>query len=70
MPKLTYLPGAQPQQPPSGSARVMQVIVTDLTERGAGTEADPVRRITQIWGLDGTLVAEIDPKPRTEGAVQ
>lgn len=43
------------------SAKVIPVIVTDLATRGAGVEGDPVRRIRQIWSLDGQLLAEVDP---------
>ncbi len=37
------------------------VIITRLECRGKGVEGDPVRRITQIWSLQGDLMAEIDP---------
>jgi predicted secreted Zn-dependent protease len=44
------------------SARVIQVIETTLALRGSGkSEADPMRRVTQYWTLDGTLLAEVDP---------
>ncbi len=42
------------------SARVIQVIVTELERRGMGTEKDPVRRVRQYWSLDGKLLAEVD----------
>ncbi len=29
--------------------------------RGAGSEEDPVRIVTQLWSLDGRLLAEDDP---------
>jgi hypothetical protein len=63
MSKLTYLPGAKPDE---GCARVAQVILTDFEERGIGMRDDPVRRITKIWSLDGTLLAEIDPYKKAE----
>ena len=44
------------------SARVIQVIVTNLTRRGSGkTPEDTVRVITQYWSFDGALLAEVDP---------
>jgi hypothetical protein len=68
--KVTYLPGAKPQEP-AGAARVVQVILTDLTQRGTGAEDDPIRRVQQIWGLDGTLLAEIDPvRPKPTEVMQ
>lgn len=42
-------------------AHLETVIITRLTRRGAGKGADPVRIITQVWTLDGVLVAEQDP---------
>ncbi len=52
------------------SAEIVQVIKTTLTNHGKGTKADPVRKITQYWDLDGTLLFEIDPlnkPPRLDG---
>jgi hypothetical protein len=43
------------------SARVMQVIVTELERRGAGVEGSPIRIIRQYWDFDGNLLAEVDP---------
>ena len=43
------------------TAKVIQVIVTDILRRGTGTAADPIRIITQYWSLDGELLAEVDP---------
>jgi hypothetical protein len=43
------------------SARVIQVIVTDILRRGAGAGGDPTRVITQYWSFDGTLLWEVDP---------
>lgn len=37
-----------------------EVIITHLEMRGKGVEGDPIRRITQIWRKDGTLLAERD----------
>lgn len=42
-------------------AKVIQVIETTLTRRGAGTDEDPVRIITEYWALDGKKLAEVDP---------
>lgn len=42
------------------SARVIQVIET-RSIRGAGTNEDPVRDLTQYWDFDGHLLAEFDP---------
>ncbi len=44
----------------TGSARVIQVIESDLQVKGAGKPDDPVRRPTQYFGLDGDLLAERD----------
>ena len=41
------------------SARVIQVIEIKA-DRGLGTNQDPVRGVTQYWGLDGKLLAEVD----------
>ena len=46
---------------PDHSARAEQVIITNLHLRGDGRE-DPMRAITQVWGLDGSLIAEMDPR--------
>lgn len=43
------------------TARLIQVIQTDLLVRGKGTEDDPMRRITQYYSIDGELLAENDP---------
>jgi hypothetical protein len=44
------------------SAKLIQVIVTDIECRGRGdSPADPMRRITQYWSTDGELLAEVDP---------
>ena len=39
------------------SARVIQVIETKST-RGKGTDADPVREVTQYWDFEGNLLFE------------
>ena len=41
------------------SVDVMQVIRT-VAMKGAGTEEDPFRNITQFWTLDGFLIKEVD----------
>ena len=46
-------------------ARLLQVIETNILVRGAGTEADPRRKVTQYWSTDGTLLAERDGPPTT-----
>lgn len=38
-----------------------EVIISKLTTRGRGIVGDPVRRITQVFEKDGTLIAEYDP---------
>ena len=40
------------------SARVEQVIVTRAL-KGAGTENDPYREVTQYWSLTGKLLFEL-----------
>ncbi len=47
---------------PWEGARLLQVIETNLLRRGDGTEADPVRKVTQYWSTDGVLLAERDEK--------
>lgn len=47
------------------TARLIQVIETDLLLRGKGTEDDPMRRITQYYSTDGELLAEHDPCDKT-----
>lgn len=43
------------------SVKTIQVIVTE-SDRGSGTERDPVRRIKQYWDMDGNYLAEWDEK--------
>lgn len=38
-----------------------EVIISTLTSRGKGVEADPVRRITEVYDKAGNLIAEKDP---------
>lgn len=45
-------------------AKVIKVIETDLLGRGKGTPENPVRRIHQIYSLDGELIMEHDPVNR------
>lgn len=40
---------------------VKEVIIANLTRRGAGKRHDPVRVITEVYEKDGTLIAEKDP---------
>ncbi len=42
---------------------VKEVIVSLIERRGTGTFFSPVRRITQVFEKDGTLIAEKDPCP-------
>ena len=44
------------------SAKVIQVIETK-SARGAGTNEQPSRMVTQYWSLDGQFLAEIDDLP-------
>ena len=44
---------------PIHSALVQEVIVITVN-KGAGTDADPVRIVTQFWSLQGELLAEAD----------
>lgn len=44
-------------------AKIVRLILTEEL-RGAGTKADPFRRICQLYSLDGNLVAEVDPEIR------
>ena len=47
---------------PKGDVWIQEVIITILTLRGNGTKDNPYRRVTEIWELDGTKIAEIDPE--------
>nr|DAO88966.1 MAG TPA: hypothetical protein [Caudoviricetes sp.] len=46
------------------SVDVIQVIRT-VAMRGAGTEEDPFRNITQFWTMDGLLIKETDIQMET-----
>lgn len=39
----------------------MEVIKTELTTRGTGTEENPHRIITQYWDTEGNLIFQVDP---------
>lgn len=43
------------------TCRVIQVVETTILRRGTGAVGDPIRVITQYWGMDGKLLCEIDP---------
>lgn len=43
------------------TAKRIEVLVTDLDMVGNERYDSPLRRITQIWSLDGEMIAEIDP---------
>ena len=47
-------------------AKVISVIETQSL-RGAGTEDDPCRIVTQYWDFDGDLLAENDPVTEAAG---
>lgn len=42
------------------TAKVIQVIETDLLKRGDG-KTTILRGVKQYWSLDGKLLAEVDP---------
>lgn len=44
------------------NVKVMQVIVCTKKRRGKGVTDDPIRMITEIFTLDGDLIAEHDPQ--------
>lgn len=46
-------------------ARVISVIRTKAL-RGSGTEDDPCRTVFQYWSLEGSLLAENDPKEKED----
>jgi hypothetical protein len=41
--------------------RVCEVIITNNLVRGKGVEGDPMRKVLQVWSMDGELIAENDP---------
>jgi hypothetical protein len=40
---------------------VIEVVRTEITSTGDGTEGNPIRRLTEYWSLDGDLLATVDP---------
>lgn len=44
----------------TAGAKLIKVIVTELTKRGEGVEGDPVRIVTEYWSTEGELLAERD----------
>ncbi len=46
--------------------RVVSVVVT-AEVRGSGTLEDPIRTVTQLYDLDGRLLAEWEPVPGPRG---
>lgn len=40
---------------------VTQVIISNTKRRGKGIEGDPIRVVTEVFTLDGKLIAEYDP---------
>lgn len=51
-------------------ARVIPVIETTLLRRGDGSEADPMRIVTQYWSVDGEFLAERDPVVHSKGELE
>ena len=45
-------------------ARIIEVIET-FERRGKGTEEDLIRKVYQLWTLDGELIFEKDPIKQT-----
>lgn len=43
------------------SPRVQQVIISEQELRGQGTQENPMRRVLQVFTLNGELIAENDP---------
>lgn len=41
--------------------QVVTVVITDILRAGKGTEGSPIRRVRQVWTLDGHLIAQYDP---------
>lgn len=52
----------------SAPVETLEVVRTELTQVGDGTEANPYRRLTEYWTLDGDLIASIDPLKETPSA--
>lgn len=40
-------------------SKIVQLIFTKQ-RRGLGKDTDPIRKVPQLWTLDGKLVAELD----------
>jgi hypothetical protein len=53
---------------PDKEVMVMQIIKTTLLRRGEGTQADPIRSVTQFWNMQGELLAEHDPVGKMGGS--
>lgn len=50
----------QPWNIEDKQVQIIEILVTQLTVRGDGTEDNPNRRITQFWTLDGEMICEFD----------
>lgn len=42
------------------TARIVQCILSTDHTRGKGIEGDPLRIITRLYALDGTMICELD----------
>lgn len=49
--------------------QVVTVVITDILRAGKGTEGSPIRRIRQVWTLDGHLIAQWDPNSGAPGEI-
>lgn len=47
----------------------IEVVRTELTKVGDGTEGNPFRKLTEYWTLDGELLATVDPADDVEIAL-
>ena len=58
---LAYARGQEPARIKTFNkdVRVQQVIITTNARRGDGVK-EPIRRILQVWSMDGDLIAERD----------
>lgn len=43
-------------------------VIRVIANRGLGTEADPVREVTFLYGMNGELIGELDAQQRPEWA--
>lgn len=50
----------QPWNIENADVQIRQIIITQLTSRGDGTEDDPYRTVTQFWDMEGNLIADFD----------